>query len=49
MEVRSTDPTNWMSRVEPSGAPYRYRYVGEGGPSIENFSGRFSGRLGNYV
>jgi cephalosporin-C deacetylase-like acetyl esterase len=33
-----TDPTNWMNRVVPLGAPYRYRYVGEGdGPSIEEF------------
>jgi dienelactone hydrolase len=33
-----TDPTNWMNRVVPLGAPYRYRYVGEGdGPSIEAF------------
>jgi hypothetical protein len=33
-----TDPTNWMNRVVPLGAPYRYRYVGEGdGPLIEEF------------
>jgi cephalosporin-C deacetylase-like acetyl esterase len=33
-----TDPTNWMNRVVALGAPYRYRYVGEGdGPSIEEF------------
>jgi hypothetical protein len=33
-----TDPTNWMNRVVPLGAPYRYRYVGEGdAPSIEGF------------
>jgi cephalosporin-C deacetylase-like acetyl esterase len=33
-----TDPTNWMNRVVPLGAPYRYRYVGEGdAPSIEEF------------
>jgi hypothetical protein len=33
-----TDPTNWMNRVTPLGAPYRYRYVGEGdGPSIKEF------------
>jgi cephalosporin-C deacetylase-like acetyl esterase len=33
-----TDPTNWMNRVVPLGAPYRYRYTGEGdGPSIEEF------------
>ena len=33
-----TDPTNWMNRVVPLGAAYRYRYVGEGdGPSIEEF------------
>ena len=33
-----TDPTNWMNRVLPLGAKYRYRYVGEGdGPSIEEF------------
>ena len=33
-----TDPTNWMNRVTPLGAPYRYRYVGEGdAPSIEEF------------
>src|SRR5437667_787777 len=33
-----TDPTNWMNRVVPLGAPYRYRYVGEGdSPSIEEF------------
>jgi hypothetical protein len=33
-----TDPTNWMNRVLPLGARYRYRYVGEGdGPSIEEF------------
>ena len=25
-----TDTTNWMNRVMPLGAPYRYRYVGEG-------------------
>jgi hypothetical protein len=32
------------------GGPYRYRYAGEDdGPSIENSSGRLSGRLGNYV
>lgn len=33
-----TDPTNWMNRVVPLGAPYRYRYVGEDdGPRIEEF------------
>jgi cephalosporin-C deacetylase-like acetyl esterase len=33
-----TDPVNWMNHVAPLGAPYRYRYVGEGdGPSIEEF------------
>jgi cephalosporin-C deacetylase-like acetyl esterase len=33
-----TDPTNWMNRVLPLGAPYRYRTVGEGdAPSIEEF------------
>ena len=33
-----TDPTNWMNRVMPLGAAYRYRYVGEGDtPSIEEF------------
>jgi hypothetical protein len=33
-----TDPTNWMNRVVPLGAPYRYRYVGEGdAPSIKEF------------
>ena len=33
-----TDPTNWMNRVVPLGAPYRYRSVGEGdAPSIEEF------------
>ena len=33
-----TDPTNWMNRVVPLGAPYRYRYVGEGdAPLIEEF------------
>ena len=33
-----TDPTNWMNRVVPLGALYRYRYVGEGdAPSIEEF------------
>jgi dienelactone hydrolase len=33
-----TDPTNWMNRVVPLGAPYRYRTVGEGdAPSIEEF------------
>ncbi len=33
-----TDPTNWMDHVVPLGAPYRYRYVGEGdAPSIEEF------------
>jgi dienelactone hydrolase len=33
-----TDPTNWMNRVVPLGAPYRYRYVAEGdGPLIEAF------------
>ena len=33
-----TDPTNWMNRVVALGAPYRYRYVGEGdAPSIEEF------------
>ena len=33
-----TDPTNWMNRVVPLGAPYRYRYVGEGdASSIEEF------------
>ena len=33
-----TDPTNWMNRVVPLGAPYRYRYVGEGdGRLIEEF------------
>ena len=33
-----TDPTNWMNRVVPLGAQYRYRHVGEGdGPSIEEF------------
>jgi hypothetical protein len=33
-----TDPTNWMNRVVPLGAPYRYRYVGEGdAPSIGEF------------
>jgi len=36
--VMWTDPTNWMNRVVPLGAPYRYRYVGEGdAPSIEEF------------
>jgi dienelactone hydrolase len=33
-----TDPTNWMNRVVPLGAPYRYRYVSEGdAPSIKEF------------
>jgi dienelactone hydrolase len=33
-----TDPTNWMNRVIPLGAPHRYRYVGEGdAPLIEAF------------
>jgi hypothetical protein len=33
-----TDPTNWMNRVVPLGAPYRYRYVGEGDAlSIKEF------------
>ncbi|HKD08836.1 MAG TPA: acetylxylan esterase [Bryobacteraceae bacterium] len=33
-----TDPTNWMNRVVPLGAPYRYRYVNEGDdPSIAEF------------
>jgi dienelactone hydrolase len=33
-----TDPTNWMNRVMQLGAPYRYRYVGEGdGPAIQEF------------
>ena len=33
-----TDPTNWMNRVVLLGAPYRYRYVGEGdSPSTEEF------------
>ena len=33
-----TDPTNWMNRVVPLGAPYRYRYAGEGdAASIEEF------------
>jgi hypothetical protein len=33
-----TDPANWMNRVTPLGAPFRYRYVGEGdAPSIEEF------------
>jgi hypothetical protein len=36
--VMWTDPANWMNRVVPLGAPYRYRYVGEGdAPSIEEF------------
>lgn len=33
-----TDPTNWMDRVTPLGATYRYRYVGESNAaSIEEF------------
>jgi cephalosporin-C deacetylase-like acetyl esterase len=37
-QVFWTDPTNWMNRVKPLGAPYRYRYVGEGDdPSIAEF------------
>jgi cephalosporin-C deacetylase-like acetyl esterase len=33
-----TDPTNWMNRVVPLGAAYRYRYVGEGDePLIQEF------------
>ncbi|MDX1981397.1 MAG: acetylxylan esterase [Bryobacteraceae bacterium] len=33
-----TDPTNWVNRVIALGAPYRYRYVGEGdGPSLDEF------------
>src|SRR5262249_17429813 len=33
-----TDPTNWMDRVVPLGATYRYRYVGEGdAPWIKEF------------
>jgi cephalosporin-C deacetylase-like acetyl esterase len=33
-----SDPTNWMNRVVPLGAPYRYRYVGEGdAPLVEEF------------
>ena len=33
-----TDPTNWMNRVMPLGAGYRYRYVGEDDtPLIEEF------------
>ncbi|MFN7921895.1 MAG: acetylxylan esterase [Bryobacteraceae bacterium] len=33
-----TDPTNWVNRVTPLGAPYRYRTVGEGdAPSLGEF------------
>jgi hypothetical protein len=33
-----TDPANWVNRVVPLGAPYRYRYVGEGDvSSMEEF------------
>ena len=33
-----TDPTNWMNRVAPRGAPYRYRIVGQGDAAlIEEF------------
>lgn len=33
-----TDPANWMNRVVPLGAPYRYRYVGEDdAPFIQEF------------
>jgi hypothetical protein len=37
-KVLWTDPANWMNRVVPLGAPYRYRYVAEGDrPLIEAF------------
>ena len=33
-----TDPTNWINRVVPLGAAFRYRYVGEGdAPWIKEF------------
>ena len=33
-KVLWTDPTNWMNRVIPLGAKYRYRIVGEGDAAL---------------